>query len=77
MEGLQRIEQDVYAIRDRLYANKTIAKLLYYSDSSALKSADIDRSHISNHIFVSPVFDTTKEPFNKHTFISITVANTE
>lgn len=77
MEGLQRIEQDIYAIRDRLYTNKIIAKLLYYSDSNALKGAYVDRSQIDNHIFVSPVFDTTKEPFNKHTFISITVANTE
>lgn len=77
MEGLQRIEQDIYEIRDRIYTNETIAKLLYYSDSNALEGADVDLSQIDNHIFVSPVFDTTKEPFNKHTFISVTVANTE
>lgn len=77
LEGFERLEKDLFMIRDIIFSNKNIQKMIYYSDSDPLSKADPDSNKVSEHIFLSPVFDTTREPFNKHTFISITMNNTE
>ena len=77
MKGLERIEKDIYSIRDYLAKDDEISKLLFYPTRNALQRDNVSASLINEYIFLSPVFDTTREPFDKNTFISITLANTE
>lgn len=77
LDGLERIEQDLFQIRHKIIANEKIRKLVYYSGKNALSQANVEVNLTKEHIFVTPVFDTTKEPFNKMTFISIILPNTE
>lgn len=75
--GLWRIEEDLFNVRLYLIRNEEIQKLIYYTGSDALSKDTPPFDSVYKHIFVTPVFDTTKEPFNKTTFISIIVPETE
>ena len=77
MKSLERIEKDLYSVRDYLGKDDEIKKLLYYPTRNALQQENVSANLINEYIFLSPVFDTTREPFDKNTFISITLANTE
>ena len=72
MNALDNLQYILFQIEQLIKSDEGIRKLLYYTTTDALTKTDIDQSLISDRIFFSPVFDNTKEPFNKATFITIT-----
>lgn len=74
IDGFERIEKDLYNVRAMLLSSSEIRKLLVYTSPNALESIEPSVSQASPFIFLSPVFKTNQEPYNKTTFISITIS---
>lgn len=72
---LENVQDTIFQIRQIIKIDENIRKLLYYGTSDALSKDTVDIATINDYIFLSPVMDTTKDPFNKHCFITITLTN--
>lgn len=72
---LENVQDTIFQIRQIIKTDENIRKLLYYGTSDALSKNSIDIAAVDDYIFLSPVMDTTREPFNKHCLITITLTN--
>lgn len=68
------IQTTIYQIRSIIKNNVDVRKLLYYDVNNPLSQADVPVSTIEDYIFVSPVFDTAITPYNKNSFITISLS---
>jgi len=74
MSKLDLVEQVIYQIKTQVQNNSKIRKLLLYDTVDALEiAAEVPFVKANDYIVVSPIFDMTKEPFNKNTIISIAI----
>ncbi len=71
----KNLQTSLYQIKGLIKSNTNIGKLLYYSTADALSKTDISPIVINDFIYLSPVFDTTLEPYDKVNFISINLAS--
>jgi len=73
MSKLTNIQRVIYEIKNRLQNNGDIRKLLLHDVPNALDGAAVSFDEADSFITVSPIFDMSKEPFNKNTIISVSV----
>ena len=73
MNLLDNIQNVVYQAAQLIKTDSNVRNLLYYTSADALSKTAVDIANIESYIFLAPVFDTTKEPFNKSCFITITI----
>lgn len=71
MSKLDNIQKTIYEIRAMIQADGDIRKLLYHDMENALEGSDVTQAQVDDYIVVSPIFDMTKEPFNKNTIVSV------
>lgn len=68
------IQTTIYQIRSIIKNNASVRKLIYYDIDDPLSQADVPVSQIEDCIFLSPVFDTAVAPYDKTTFITISIS---
>jgi len=73
MRLLDNIQTSIYQIMQLIKTDNGLLNLLFYTTSDALEKPQIDRTLITDHIFISPVFDTTVSPYNKASHITLTI----
>lgn len=73
MSILNNIQTVVYQAAQLIKTDSSVRNLLYYTTVDALSKTAVDIANIDGYIFLAPVFDTTKEPFNKSCFITLTI----
>ena len=71
MKYLDLIQKALFEIRSIIKNSSDIRKLVYHDTVDALENNSVSVEDIEDHIVVSPIFDMTKEPFDKSTIISI------
>jgi hypothetical protein len=76
VETFDLIQDSLYYIRQLILSNDKIRKLLVNDSKKALTESSIDISNAISYIFLSPVFNVNKEPYNKNTFLTITLTDT-
>jgi hypothetical protein len=70
---LNNLQTMVYQAAQLIKTDSGVRNLLYYTTADALSKTAVDINAINDYIFLAPVFDTTKEPFNKSCFITLTI----
>lgn len=71
---LDNIQKMIYEVEILIKSDGGIRNLLYYTTADALTKTQVDIATINDYIFCSPVFETTIEPYNKASFITISLA---
>lgn len=71
MSRLALVQKAIYEIKTQVQNDKDIRKLLLHDVDNALSGSDTTYAQAEDYIVVAPIFDMTKEPFNKNTIISV------
>ena len=74
MSKLDLLQKTIYQIKTLIQNDKNIRKLLLHDVNNALEAAEVPYDEAEEYIVLSPIFDMTKEPFNKNTIISIALS---
>lgn len=69
---LQRVESTLFAIRNKLYNNEDIRKLLFHDSNNALNMLAPSKEEVSEYITVKPIFEfENKEGYEQNSIINI------
>lgn len=74
MAIFDNIEKSLFEIKNSLLSNTEIRKLLGNDNMTCLDEQAPGIDTIEDFIFLTPVFKVDKEPYNKNSFISITLS---
>lgn len=70
---LNNIQKALYQIKSLIINNEEIQKLLYYTSADCLELNALTSDAVEDRVVLFPVFNTTKEPFNSSSFITIQI----
>lgn len=71
MQSFENLQTAMFEIYQTLVNNIEIRKLLFHDVENALELSAPKFSAIKEHIILSPIFDSTKPPYNKNTMITL------
>jgi len=77
MNGLELVQKTVYEIRHLIISDNEIRKFIRNDGFNPLNGPESTIEEAKPYAFVSPVYNTNIEPFNKNTFLAINLTKTE
>lgn len=76
MDFLTNVQSSIEQMRFIIQSDPEIRKLLYHDFPEALESeVDVSFEDVNGRVEHLGIFDVTKPPFNKNTFITLTLTN--
>jgi hypothetical protein len=77
MNGLELVQKTLYETRHLIISDNSIRKLIRNDVFNPLDGVESTIEETKPYAFVSPVYNTNIEPFNKNTFLAINLTKTE
>ncbi len=74
MNGFERIQESLFAIRTVVLGNEGIRKLLCFDVRNPLQQNPPTFTKALEHTQMSPIFNVNVEPYNKNTFITFVIS---